>query len=90
MSRLPGERTILWFRHSLEAHGLGQQILAIVNTKLIDPGLMLKTGTVVDAYRGVEKREEIQKQPPDSGLANCHDDRQAQNAKQNQSQPRVV
>lgn len=49
MSRLPDESTILRFRHMLEAHGLGQQILATVNAKLIDRGLMLKTGTVVDA-----------------------------------------
>jgi IS5 family transposase len=49
MTRLPDESTILRFRHLLEAHGLGQQILATVNTKLIDRGLMLKTGTVVDA-----------------------------------------
>ncbi len=33
----------------LEEHQLGQQILAAVNAKLIDRGLMLKTGTVVDA-----------------------------------------
>jgi IS5 family transposase len=49
MTRLPDESTILRFRHMLEAHGLGQQILATVNAKLIDRGLMLKTGTVVDA-----------------------------------------
>jgi IS5 family transposase len=49
MTRLPDESTILRFRHLLEAHGLGQQILATVNTKLIDRGLMLKTGTAVDA-----------------------------------------
>ena len=40
---------MLEFRHMLEAHELGQQILATVNAKLIDRGLMLKTGTVVDA-----------------------------------------
>ena len=49
ISRLPDESTILRFRHLLEEHGLGQQILAAVNAKLIDRGLMLKTGTVVDA-----------------------------------------
>jgi IS5 family transposase len=49
MTRLPDESTILRFRHMLEAHGMGQQILATVNAKLIDRGLMLKTGTVVDA-----------------------------------------
>ena len=49
MTRLPDESTILRFRHMLEARGLVQQILATVNAKLIDRGLMLKTGTVVDA-----------------------------------------
>ncbi|MBT0569004.1 IS5 family transposase [Curvibacter sp. CHRR-16] len=49
ISRLPDESTILRFRHLLQEHGLGQQILASVNAKLIDRGLMLKTGTVVDA-----------------------------------------
>lgn len=49
MTRLPDESSILRFRHRLEAYGLGQQILATVNTKLIDRGLMRKTGTVMDA-----------------------------------------
>ena len=49
ISRLPDESTILRFRHLLEEHGLGQQILATVNAKLIERGLLLKTGTVVDA-----------------------------------------
>ncbi len=49
MTRLPDESTILRFRHLLEAHGLGQQILATVNAKLIARGVMLKTGTAVDA-----------------------------------------
>ena len=49
ITRLPDESTILRFRHLLEEHGLGQQILATINAKLIERGLMLKTGTVVDA-----------------------------------------
>jgi IS5 family transposase len=49
MGRLPDESTILRFRYMLEAQGLGQQILATVIAKLIDRGLMLKTGSVVDA-----------------------------------------
>lgn len=49
MSRLPDESTILRFRHMLEEHELGPQILATVNARLIERGLMLKTGTVVDA-----------------------------------------
>ena len=49
ITRLPDESTILRFRHLLEQNDLGAQILAAVNAKLIDRGLMLKTGTVVDA-----------------------------------------
>ena len=48
-SRLPDESTILRFRHLLAAHGLGHEILATVHAQLSDRGLMLKTGTVVDA-----------------------------------------
>lgn len=46
---LADESTILRFRHLLEELGLAQQILATVNAKLIDRGLLLKTGTVVQA-----------------------------------------
>ncbi len=49
ITRLPDESTILRFRHMLEQNGLSAQILAALNAKLIDRGLMLKTGTVVDA-----------------------------------------
>ncbi|MBK7120398.1 MAG: IS5 family transposase [Comamonadaceae bacterium] len=49
ITRLPDESTILRFRHLLEEHQLAQQILATVNAGLIERGLMLKTGTVVDA-----------------------------------------
>lgn len=49
ITRLPDESTILRFRHLLEEYQLGQQILATVNAKLSDRGLMLKSGTVVDA-----------------------------------------
>ena len=47
--RLPDESTILRFRHLLEAHDLGAQILATVNAVLLNKGLLLKSGTVVDA-----------------------------------------
>lgn len=46
---LPDESTILRFRHLLEAHDLGLQILATVNATLSAKGLLLKQGTVVDA-----------------------------------------
>ena len=53
--RLPDESTILRFgktpspRHRLEKHKLAEQILGVVNEILIQRGLLLKTGTVVDA-----------------------------------------
>ena len=46
---LPDESTILHFRRLLEAHNLSLQILAIVNATLAAKGLLLKSGTVVDA-----------------------------------------
>jgi IS5 family transposase len=49
LSRLPDESTILRFRHRLEKHKLTEQILATVNEVLTQRGLLLKTGTVVDA-----------------------------------------
>jgi transposase, IS5 family len=48
-SRLPDESTILRFRRLLETHQLAEQIFATVNALLVDKGLMLKAGTVVDA-----------------------------------------
>ena len=48
-TRLPDESTILRFRHLLEANNMATHILATVNAKLIDRGLLLKAGTVVDA-----------------------------------------
>jgi IS5 family transposase len=47
--RLPDETTILRFRHLLEKHKLAPQVLATINAGLAEQGLMLKTGTVVDA-----------------------------------------
>lgn len=47
--RLPDESTILRFRHVLEKHRLGEQMLRTVNDLLSAKGLMLKSGTVVDA-----------------------------------------
>jgi IS5 family transposase len=48
-TRLPDESTILRFRHLLEEHKLSIQLLATINATLATKGLMLKTGTVVDA-----------------------------------------
>ena len=47
--RLPDESTILRFRHVLEKHKLAEQILKTVNDLLGAKGLLLKSGTVVDA-----------------------------------------
>ena len=49
MARMPDETTILRFRHLLEAHSLSEQMLSTINATLSAQGLMLKTGTVVDA-----------------------------------------
>jgi transposase, IS5 family len=48
-ARMPDETTILRFRHLLESHQLAPQVLGIINAGLAQHGLMLKTGTVVDA-----------------------------------------
>lgn len=48
-ARLPDETTILRFRHLLEKHELAPQVLATINAALARQGLLLKTGTLVDA-----------------------------------------
>lgn len=48
-ARMPDETTILRSRHLLEKHELAPQVLATINAGLAKHGLMLKTGTVVDA-----------------------------------------
>lgn len=48
-SRLPDESTLLRFRHLLEEHNLSAKMLLVINTTLAAQGLMLKTGSVVDA-----------------------------------------
>lgn len=47
--RLPDESTILRFRHLLEEKKLAPRILATINDLLIERGLMLRQGTMVDA-----------------------------------------
>ncbi|NYH12880.1 IS5 family transposase [Paraburkholderia bryophila] len=49
MTRLPDESTILRFRHLLETHGLAAQMLTLVNEILSEKGLLLKSGSAVDA-----------------------------------------
>ena len=45
----PDETTLLRFRHLLEANHLSSHLLVTINATLAAKGLMLKTGTVVDA-----------------------------------------
>jgi IS5 family transposase len=47
--RIPDETTILNFRHLLEEHQLGQALFNEVRGFLDDHGLLLKSGTIVDA-----------------------------------------
>ena len=46
---VPDESTLLRFRHLLEEHKLASRMLLVINTTLAAQGLMLKTGSVVDA-----------------------------------------
>lgn len=46
---VPDETTILRFRHLLEAHQLTEAMFALVRELLEARGLLLKTGTIVDA-----------------------------------------
>jgi IS5 family transposase len=47
--RIPGETTILNFRHLLEKHRLTEQLFVEVNSHLADQGITLRSGTLVDA-----------------------------------------
>jgi IS5 family transposase len=49
LARLPDETTILRFRHLLEKHDLAVDMLRVVNDLLQRKGLMMRTGTAVDA-----------------------------------------
>ena len=46
---IPDESTILHFRHLLEAHRLTEAMFVEVNALLEERGLLLKSGTIVDA-----------------------------------------
>jgi transposase, IS5 family len=48
-ARLPDETTILRFRHLLERHNLAVDMLRVVNDILQALGMLMRTGTVVDA-----------------------------------------
>ena len=60
VERIPDRVSILRFRHLLEEHQLAPQILAVVNATLADKGLMLKSGTVVDAMLGVYELNRVE------------------------------
>lgn len=47
--RLPDETTILNFRRRLEKDGLAKELFETVNAQLQAKGLMMRTGTIVDA-----------------------------------------
>jgi IS5 family transposase len=47
--RIPDRVSILRFRHLLEEHELSPRVLQVINAKLAAHGLLLKSGTVVDA-----------------------------------------
>ena len=49
VGRLPDESTILRFRHLLEKYDLAVDMLRVVNDLLGHKGLMLKSGTAIDA-----------------------------------------
>ena len=49
MNTLPDETTILNFRHRLEEKNLAKDLFDAVNAELESKGLLLRTGTVVDA-----------------------------------------
>jgi transposase, IS5 family len=49
LDHVPGETTILNFRHLLERHELGKKLFKEINAHLHDNGLMLREGTIVDA-----------------------------------------
>ncbi len=47
--RIPERVSILRFKHLVEEHDLSPKILQVINAKLAAHGLLVKTGTVVDA-----------------------------------------
>ena len=47
--RIPDETTILRFRHLLETHHLTEAMFVELGAQLADKGLLLKSGTIVDA-----------------------------------------
>lgn len=46
---VPDRTTIMNFRHFLERHHAGEQVLELINDKLRQAGLMLRQGVIIDA-----------------------------------------
>jgi IS5 family transposase len=71
---VPDETTVCKFRHLLEDHGLGAQMLETVNLHLQDKGVRITTGTIADAIiiihvpRSTKSRE--QQRDPEMHPAN--------------------
>lgn len=49
MDRIPDESTLLRFRHLLERHQLGRALFGEINEHLMDQGITLREGSVLDA-----------------------------------------
>lgn len=47
--RIPNETTIPNFRHLLEEHGIGAQIVETMKQTLKEQGALLRKGTILDA-----------------------------------------
>lgn len=47
--RTPDESTILFLRHLLEKHNIGEQIFKLINVRISEAGLRLCKGRIVDA-----------------------------------------
>lgn len=66
--RVPDESSICRFRHILEQHKLSDKILLCVNAHLATHGLILKSGTIVDAtllQAPVSKKNEQKQRDPE-------------------------
>jgi IS5 family transposase len=65
--KVPDETTVLHFRHLLEKHHLTEAIFARVRTQLEQRGLLVKSGTIVDATimaaSGSTKNEQGKRDP---------------------------
>ena len=63
--RIPDETTILTFRHLLEKHGLGEQILEAVKAHLSARGMTMRQGTIVDATLIAAPSSTLRRAKPD-------------------------